>query len=58
MLGLGPLGAAFFMWDRPMKQGVARQIGILSDATPLLSASIALSAALILSATVMGKHAR
>ena len=30
MLGLGPLGAAFFLWDRAMKQGDARQIGILS----------------------------
>lgn len=71
VLGLGPLGAAFFMWDRAMKQGDARHIGILSYATPLLSttllvltsgrpltASIALSAVLILSAAVLGTRAR
>ncbi|MFP5467858.1 MAG: DMT family transporter [Gammaproteobacteria bacterium] len=37
MLGLGPLGGAFFLWDAALKRGDARQIGILSFLTPLLS---------------------
>ena len=36
-LGLGPLGAAFFLWDRALKRGDPRQIGILSYLTPLAS---------------------
>ena len=27
-MGLGPLGAAFFLWDRALKLGDPRQIGI------------------------------
>ncbi len=36
-LGLGPLGAAFFLWDAALKRGDARVIGLLSFLTPLLS---------------------
>lgn len=36
-LGLGPLGGAFFLWDAALKRGDARQIGVLSFLTPLLS---------------------
>lgn len=67
VMGLGPLGAAFFLWDRALKRGDARQIGILSYVTPLastallmfvsgraFSASIALAAALIIGAAVAG----
>ena len=36
-LGLGPLGAAFFLWDAALKRGDARRIGLLSFLTPLLS---------------------
>ena len=67
LTGLGPLGAAFFLWDKALKGGDARQIGILSYLTPLLStvllvlasgrdwsASIALAAALIIGAAVLG----
>jgi hypothetical protein len=35
VMGLGPLGAAFFLWDKALKRGDARQIGILSYITPL-----------------------
>ena len=35
VMGLGPLGAAFFLWDKALKLGDARQIGILSYLTPL-----------------------
>jgi drug/metabolite transporter (DMT)-like permease len=36
-MGLGPLGAAFFLWDRALKLGDPRQIGVLSYITPLAS---------------------
>lgn len=70
-MGLGPLGAAFFLWDRALKLGDARQIGILSYLTPLastallvavsgraFSASIALAAAMIIGAAVLGSRVR
>jgi drug/metabolite transporter (DMT)-like permease len=37
VMGLGPMGAAFFLWDRALKVGDARQIGLLSYLTPLVS---------------------
>lgn len=71
VMGLGPLGAAFFLWDKALKGGDARHIGILSYITPLastallmlvtgrpLTGSIALSAALIIGAAVLGTRAR
>jgi drug/metabolite transporter (DMT)-like permease len=67
VMGLGPLGAAFFLWDAALKKGDARQIGILSYITPLASTallmvvtaqpltwSIGLATLLILGAAVMG----
>jgi drug/metabolite transporter (DMT)-like permease len=71
LLGLGPLGAAFFLWDKALKLGDAQQIGILSYITPLASTillmvvsgrafswSIALSAAMIITAALLGTRAR
>lgn len=71
LLGLGPLGASFFLWDKALKLGDARQIGILSYITPLasttllvlvsgrpFSGSIVLATALILGAAVLGMRAR
>lgn len=71
LCGLGPLGAAFFVWDMALKRGDARQIGILSYLTPLgstallllvtgrpLTWTIVLAAWLIISAAVMGTRAR
>lgn len=70
-MGLGPLGAAFFLWDKALKAGDARHIGILSYLTPLASTSllmlvtgraltsgIAVAAALIIGAAVVGTRAR
>ncbi len=70
-MGLGPLGAAFFLWDKALKLGDARHIGILSYLTPLASTlllllvsaqplnwSIALAAVLIIGAAVLGTRAR
>ena len=36
-LGVGPMGAAFFLWDRAMKRGDPRSLGNLAYLTPLLS---------------------
>jgi drug/metabolite transporter (DMT)-like permease len=71
VMGLGPLGAAFFLWDKALKAGDARHIGILSYLTPLLStallvivtgrplsASIGIAAALIIGAALAGTRAR
>ena len=70
IMGLGPLGAAFFLWDMALKWGDARQIGVLSYLTPLASTAllllvsdraftwpIALAALLIIAAAVLGSQA-
>lgn len=70
-MGLGPLGAAFFLWDKALKRGDPRQIGILSYITPLastvllmiasgkaLSWNIALAAVLIIGGAFLGARAR
>jgi drug/metabolite transporter (DMT)-like permease len=69
-MGLGPLGAAFYLWDAALKHGDARQIGVLSFLTPLLSTlallwiraetpsvSVAIAAAMIVGAAVLGSRA-
>ena len=43
LLGLGPLGGSFFLWDAALKRGDARQIGVLSFVTPLLSTLVLLT---------------
>lgn len=43
LLGLGPLGGAFFLWDAALKRGDPRQIGVLSFLTPLLSTLVLLA---------------
>ena len=66
LLGLGPLGGSFFLWDAALKRGDARQIGVLSFITPLLSTlallalrgetpslSVGLAALMIVSAAVI-----
>ena len=69
--GLGPLGAAFYLWDAALKRGDARQIGTLAYATPVLS-TLLLSAttglpigvwtvvggALVIGAAIVGVRAR
>jgi len=71
LLGLGPLGGAFFLWDAALKRGDARQIGVLSFLTPLLSTltllalrgeapslSVGLAAGMIIGAAVLATRAR
>ncbi len=36
-LAIGPMGAAFFLWDAALKRGDARVIGTLAYLTPLIS---------------------
>jgi drug/metabolite transporter (DMT)-like permease len=71
LIGLGPLGAAFFLWDAALKRGDPLRIGILSYLTPLastllLAAStghaltpwVAGAAVLIVGAAVVGVRSR
>ena len=71
VMGLGPMGAAFFLWDKALKTGDARHIGILSYLTPLLSTAllmwvsgrsmtwpVGLAALLIVGAAWLGMRAR
>ncbi len=71
VMGLGPLGAAFFLWDAALKNGDARKIGILSYITPLASTvllllatgrmltwGIGLATVLILGAAVLASRAK
>lgn len=44
VLGIGPVGAAFYAWDIGMKRGDIRLIGALSYATPLLSTGFLIAA--------------
>ncbi|HET9598745.1 MAG TPA: EamA family transporter [Anaeromyxobacteraceae bacterium] len=37
LVGLGPMGAAFYLWDAALKEGDPRAIGTFAYATPLLS---------------------
>ena len=37
LLGLGPLGTAFFLWDHGVKRGDIRVLGAASYAAPLIS---------------------
>lgn len=41
-LGLGPMGAAFFLWDAALKNGDPRLIGSLAYLTPMLSTLVLL----------------
>lgn len=40
VLGLGPLGASFYLWDAALKIGDPRRIGLLAFLTPLLSTAL------------------
>ena len=70
VMGLGPLGGAFYLWDKALKAGDARRIGVLSYLTPLASTvlliavtqrqwtlHIVLAAALVIGAAVAGTWA-
>lgn len=69
LLGIGPLGAAFYFWDFAIKHGNPQQVGLLSFLTPLLSTSLLvavtgeefsplliLSAVLIIAGALLGRE--
>lgn len=69
LLGLGPLGGAFFLWDAAIKIGDTRRIGLLAFATPILSTvmllittgqplqwNVAIAAALVVGAAFWGSR--
>lgn len=71
LMGLGPLGGAFYLWDYALKQGSAQRVGLISFATPLLSTTLLIlttgaalsplllvSAALIIGAAIMGRSSQ
>jgi drug/metabolite transporter (DMT)-like permease len=71
LMGFGPLGGAFLLWDNALKRGNARQIGTLSYLTPLgstllllmvtgraLSWQIGLAALLIVGAALLATRSR
>jgi drug/metabolite transporter (DMT)-like permease len=60
LLGLGPTGAAFFLWDHGMKRGDPRLLGTLAYAVPVASTLLlvamgegALSARMLLAAALV-----
>lgn len=68
LMGLGPLGGAFYLWDYALKNGSAQRVGMISFATPLLSTTLLIlttgaplsplliaSAALIIGAAILGR---
>jgi drug/metabolite transporter (DMT)-like permease len=69
VLGLGPLGGAFFLWDAAIKLGDTRRIGLLAFATPILSTvlllittgqalqwNVAIAATLVVGAALWGSR--
>lgn len=69
LLGLGPLGGAFYLWDAAIKRGDTRRIGLLAFATPILSTTlllvttgqtlqwnVAIAAALVVGAAMWGSR--
>jgi drug/metabolite transporter (DMT)-like permease len=70
VLGLGPLGASFYLWDAALKIGDPRRIGLLAFLTPLLSTALlvlvsgrmlswqlAVATALIVGGAILGSRA-
>jgi drug/metabolite transporter (DMT)-like permease len=71
IMGLGPLGGAFYLWDYALKHGNPQRAGIISFATPVLSTTllllvsgqaltleILLAAGLIVLAAVIGRRVK
>jgi len=71
MLGLGPVGVAFFTWDYAMKRGDARTLGVVANAVPVAStallvargiapatASLAIAAVLVAAGAVIARRPR
>ena len=70
LLGLGPLGLSFYLWDYALKTGNPQRVGLIAFLTPLISTTLlllvtgiplspllALAAGLIFAAAVLGTRA-
>ena len=53
-LGLGPVGAAFFLWDHGMKRGDVQFLGAVAYAAPVLSTVILVVAGQAAAKPVLG----
>lgn len=53
-LGLGPVGAAFYVWDHGVKRGDIQVLGALSYLAPLLSTGVLVLAGLARAGAVLG----
>ena len=42
LLGLGPMGASFFLWDYALKHGNPQRVGLIAFLTPLISTTLLL----------------
>ena len=69
LMGLGPVGGSFYLWDFALKHAPAQRVGTIAFFTPLISTillltvtgqrltlTLGLSAALILLAAVFGSR--
>ena len=69
LMGLGPLGGSFYLWDHALKHAPAQRVGTIAFFTPLISTvllltvtdqrltpTLGLSAALILLAAIFGSR--
>ena len=54
LLGLGPVGAAFFTWDYGVKHGNIKVLGAFSYAAPLLSTLLLIGFGLAEASWVLG----
>lgn len=70
ILGLGPLGLSFYLWDYALKKGNPQRVGLIAFLTPVISTALllfvtgtqlspllALAAAMIFAAAVFGSQA-
>ena len=69
VLGLGPLGASFYLWDYALKQGNPQRVGLIAFLTPLISTTLllvvtgtelswllGLAAGLVITAAIVGSR--
>lgn len=69
VLGLGPLGASFYLWDYALKKGNPQRVGLIAFLTPLISTTLlllvtgtelswllAVAAGLIITAAIVGSR--
>ena len=69
LLGLGPLGASFYLWDYALKNGLPQRVGLIAFLTPVISTALlllvtgtqlspllAVAAGLIIAAAIVGSR--